>query len=103
MRPLALVCFGDELRAEAGGVLDRSTAQGVAFKILSGDNPDTVQATVCHLDLPLAHEPVVSGDELAQSANPDELIRSRSVFGRVSPEQKLAIVESLKRQGCAWP
>ncbi len=99
MRPLALVCFGDELRVEAGGVLESLYAQGVAFKILSGDNPDTVQATVCHLDLPLAHDPVVSGEELARSANPDELIRSRSVFGRVSPEQKLAIVESLKRQG----
>ena len=99
MRSLALVCLGDELRAEAGGVLESLSAQGVAFKIISGDNPDTVQATVRHLDLPLAHEPVVSGDELAKSANPDELIRGRSVFGRVSPEQKVAIVESLKRQG----
>ena len=99
LRPLALVCLSDELRPEAGQVLEALYAQGITFKIISGDNPETVQATVKHLNLPLAHDPVVTGAELAQAANADELIRTRSVFGRVSPEQKVAIVESLKKQG----
>ncbi|HKB41626.1 MAG TPA: HAD-IC family P-type ATPase, partial [Gemmataceae bacterium] len=70
----------------------------IRFKIISGDNPDTVRATVAHLKLPLADEPVVSGDQLA-SPQKDELIASRSVFGRVSPRQKVEIVEGLQKQG----
>lgn len=99
VRPLALVCLGDELRPDAGKVLEALYAQGIQFKILSGDNPVTVQATVGKLNLPLADDPVVSGDDLAHSRQRDELIRTRRVFGRVSPEQKAAIIESLKRQG----
>src|SRR5262249_27316101 len=98
LRPLALVALSDELRPEAGAVLELLAAQGIRFKIISGDNPDTVRATVAHLKLPLANEPVVSGDQLA-SPQKDELIASRTVFGRVSPRQKVEIVEGLQKQG----
>src|SRR6202030_1556813 len=81
LRPLALVALGDELRPEAGRVLEALAAQGIAFKILSGDNPDTVRATVRHLNLPLAKDPVASGDELSGAADPSDLICQRSVFG----------------------
>src|SRR5204863_3897098 len=56
------------------------------------------RATIAHLNLPLAREPVVSGDQLA-GPHKDELIATRSVFGRVSPRQKVEIVESLQKQG----
>src|SRR5262249_351127 len=55
LRPLGLVALSDELRSEAGQVLEALAAQGIAFKVLSGDNPDTVHATVGHLRLPLAN------------------------------------------------
>ncbi len=99
LRPLALVALSDELRPEAGQVLEALAAQGIDFKVLSGDNPETVRATVSHLHLPLARQPVVSGAELAQAADKAELIARRSVFGRVSPEQKVEIVDTLRRQG----
>jgi cation-transporting ATPase E len=99
LRPLALVALSDELRPDAGQVLEALAAQGIAFKILSGDNPETVRATVAHLHLPLAHEPVVSGDELQTAADRAELIRGRSVFGRVAPQQKVQIVQTLREQG----
>src|SRR5262249_28842639 len=63
--PVALVALSDELRPEAGGVLEAFAAQGIRFKIISGDNADTVRATVGGLKLPLASEPVVAGDQLA--------------------------------------
>src|SRR5262249_27262132 len=44
--------------------------------------------------------PVVSGDELAKADNADHLIRSRGVFGRVAPRQKMQIVATLQGQGC---
>jgi cation-transporting ATPase E len=99
LRPLALVALSDELRPEAGQVLEALFSQGIAFKILSGDNPDTVRATVGNLKLPLAREPVVSGDQLEKAADRDDLIRTRSVFGRVAPRQKVEIVQVLRSGG----
>lgn len=99
LRAVCLVCLGDELRPEAGEVLEKLSAQGIDFKVISGDNPETVQGAVRHLKLPWAHQPVMSGDELRDAANRDQLILERSVFGRVAPEQKVEIVESLKRRG----
>ncbi len=99
VRPLALVALSDELRPEATSVLAALAAQGISFKVVSGDNPETVRATISGLNLPLAHEPVVTGSELAAAANPGELIATRSVFGRVSPEQKVEIVKALQVRG----
>ena len=61
VRPLALVALSDELRPEAPAVLAALAAQGIAFKVISGDNPETVRRTVGGLDLPLAREPIVWG------------------------------------------
>ncbi len=99
LRPLCLACLGDELRPEAGEVLEKLSAQGIGFKVISGDNPETVQGTVRHLKLPWAQDPVVAGDELRQADNRERLILERSVFGRVAPEQKVEIVETLQRHG----
>jgi cation-transporting P-type ATPase E len=99
LRPVCLACLGDELRPESGAVLEQLSAQGIAFKVLSGDNPETVQGTVRHLNLPWAHDPVVAGDQLRQVENREQLILERSVFGRVAPEQKVDIVATLQRHG----
>jgi cation-transporting ATPase E len=99
LEPVLLIALSDELRPDAGQVLEALAAQGIAFKVISGDNPETVRATVGHLNLPLAREPVVTGDELKMAADPAELIDSRSVFGRVEPLQKVDIVENLQKKG----
>src|SRR5262249_37717604 len=52
LRPVCLVCMGDELRPEAATVIEKLSAQGIGFKVLSGDNPQTVQGTIRKLDLP---------------------------------------------------
>ena len=50
LRPLALISLGDELRPEAARVLENFAAAGIALKVLSGDNPETVRATVCQIE-----------------------------------------------------
>jgi cation-transporting ATPase E len=107
LRPLALVALGDELRPEAAGVLRELAGQGIDFKIISGDNPQTVRATVGPLvDEPeapalraLAAAPVVTGAQLEGAADAGELIESHCVFGRVSPWQKVQIIAVLKSRG----
>jgi len=107
LRPLALVGLGDELRPEARRVLEELAGQGIGFKVLSGDHADTVRATIVPLTAganaaavkALVETPVVSGDELQAAAQPDELIRTHCVFGRVTPAQKVQIITTLKKQG----
>lgn len=103
--PLALVGLGDEVRHEAGPVLQQLAGQGIAVKIISGDNPETVRATVAGLAAsspsltPLVSAPVVSGADLENASDTAELIRDRTVFGRISPWQKVAIIKALRSQG----
>ncbi len=107
LRPLALLALSDELRPEARQVLEDLSSQGISFKILSGDHTDTVRATVAPLTInssaaavtALADTAVVSGGELETASDPDELIRTRCVFGRVAPAQKVQIVTALKKHG----
>ena len=99
LRWVALVGLGDELRPEAAAVLRALSAQGIAFKVLSGDNPETVRGTVAHLDLPMSHEPVVTGDDFAGAADRAAFVEAHGVFGRVDPRQKVEIVEVLQKGG----
>jgi cation-transporting ATPase E len=98
LQPLALIALSDELRPEAKHVLHQLAAQGVRVKIISGDHPETVAATVSTLQLPLRADRVVFGTELARPERSD-LVGSHDVFGRVTPQQKIEIVGLLQGQG----
>lgn len=99
LKPLALVALEDELRPEAGEVLKALSAQGIAFKVISGDNPETVRATVAPLNLSISKEEIVTGKQLAEASDKAKLILDHSVFGRVEPLQKVEIVEALQKNG----
>jgi len=99
LRCLAFIALTDELRPDAAAVLQALSAQGIAFKVISGDNPETVRGTVAHLDLPMAQEPVVTGSELAKTDDRTAFVETHSVFGRVEPQQKVLIVEALQKGG----
>ena len=49
LRPVACVGFADELRPEAAATLEALARQGIEFKVVSGDNPETVRGTVASL------------------------------------------------------
>jgi cation-transporting ATPase E len=104
LRPLVLVALGDEVRPGAGKVLEELAGQCITFKVLSGDNAETVRATVAPLadDSPSLRAlagPVVTGAELEAAADAGALIETGCVFGRVSPWQKVEIVAALKGRG----
>jgi cation-transporting ATPase E len=104
LRPLALAALSDEVRPEAGSVLRELAGQAIEFKILSGDNPETVRATVTPLGSApelraLADGPVVTGAELEAAVDPVELVARRCIFGRVTPWQKVQVVAALKDAG----
>ncbi|MCZ2860142.1 HAD-IC family P-type ATPase [Blastococcus sp. VKM Ac-2987] len=99
LEPLAVVALADELRPEVRETLARFTADGVAVKVISGDDPRTVAALARQAGL-AGGEPA-TGAALATlpDAELDALVARTSVFGRVAPEQKERLVASLRRQG----
>ncbi|WP_433381975.1 HAD-IC family P-type ATPase [Actinoplanes sp. CA-142083] len=98
LEPFGLVALADELRPEVGETIRRLRADGVALKVLSGDDPRTVAAIAARAGLD-AGEPVagVALDELDDPAL-DRVVERTTVFGRVAPEHKERIVRSLRRQ-----
>jgi cation-transporting ATPase E len=96
LAPVGLIVLGERLRPNAADTLRYFAEQGVAVKVISGDNPRTVGAIASRLGLPGAGDPV-DGRDL-----PDELadaVEGHSVFGRVSPQQKRAMVAALQAKG----
>ena len=101
---LGLVGMIDPLRAEAREAVAECRAAGVQVAMVTGDHPATALAIA--RDLGIASEPddVVVGRDLPHvesGAEPAFLERTRGVhvFARVTPLQKLHIVEALRAQG----
>lgn len=97
--PVAVVALADELRPEVAATIARFQADGVAIKVLSGDDPRTVAALATQAGLDPG-EPVTGGalDGLDDDVL-DRLVARSTVFGRVAPEHKERLVASLRRQG----
>lgn len=99
LRPAALVVLAERVREDAAETLRFFAAQGVSLKVISGDNPRTVAAVATVVGIPGAAEPV---DARGLSDDVDELadvLQHRSVFGRVTPQQKRSMVKALQRRG----
>ena len=98
LRAVALVVLGDELRPGVSETLAELAAEGVAVKVISGDDPVTVAALARRAGL---DGPAIAGPELAalEPDRFDEAVDVHTVFGRVAPEQKEQIVDALRRRG----
>jgi cation-transporting ATPase E len=99
MSPLGLVSLSDELRPEARAALQNFGAAGVHPKIISGDNPETVAALARQAGLQNAQ--LVSGVELEKmdEAQFRDAAIHAAVFGRISPQQKQKLVQTLRAEG----
>jgi len=93
------VAFSDPLRADAAETLAALQRDGVAIKILTGDN-DAVSRHVC-ARAGLGERRVVTGDEVGRldDAALGHVAEEASIFARVSPAQKNRIIAALKRRG----
>lgn len=98
LTPLALIAVTDRIRGEAPETLRFFGEQGVDIKIISGDNPLTVSAIAKKAGVKNA-ERWIDASQLADRAALSAALRDHAVFGRVTPDQKLAIVKALKAAG----
>ncbi|TQM45074.1 HAD-IC family P-type ATPase [Pseudonocardia cypriaca] len=99
LEAVGIVALADELRPEVAESIRRFAGEGVALKVLSGDDPRTVAALASQAGL-RAGVPVAGAElDAPDDAALDRLVARTTVFGRVAPEQKERIVASLRRQG----
>ncbi len=99
--PVALVMLEDVVRADAPETLAFFAAQGVTLKVISGDNNVTVGAVARRAGL------AAWADNVNATTLPDDdtseafadAIEGSSVFGRVTPHQKRAMVRALQARG----
>ena len=91
--------FADNPKVAARDSLKQLAALGIEVKVATGDNP-IVAEKVC-ADLGLASKGTVTGAELESmdDAEIDAAARDRTIFARVSPEQKARLISSLRRAG----
>jgi cation-transporting ATPase E len=102
LTPAALVVLAERVRADAAQTLRFFTEQGVALKVISGDNPRTVGAVAAAVGVPGVRGADDAVDARGLPEDIDGLVdvlETHSVFGRVTPHQKRAVVAALQRRG----
>ena len=95
---VALVLFAEQVRPDAAETLAYFRAQGVQLKVISGDNPRTVGAVARRVGLD-AGEPFDARELPDDQDALAEVLETHSVFGRVTPQQKRAMVGALQSRG----
>ncbi|MCQ3808155.1 MAG: HAD-IC family P-type ATPase [Acidimicrobiaceae bacterium] len=96
---VALVHLEDTVRSDAPEILAFFRDQGVALKVISGDNPATVAAVARRAGIGGA-DSFVDGRSLpSEPADLADALEANTVFGRVTPYQKRAMVHALQQRG----
>ena len=101
---MGLVGFIDPIRKEVINSIKNCTAAGINVLMITGDHPLTAYKIARDLKLVKDYSEVTTSKEVEEYLNKsekefDDFVKSKKVFSRVTPIEKLKIVESLKRQG----
>ena len=101
---MGMVAFIDPTRKEAVESIKECRSAGIKVLMITGDHPLTAYSIAQDLDLTHTFDEVTNGEEVDKYLKMgekefDEFVKGKIVFTRVTPLQKLEIVESLKRQG----
>jgi len=101
---MGMVGFIDPIREEAVSSINDCRTAGIKVLMITGDHPLTAFSIARDLKLTNDYGEVATGEDVDREFNNgednfDSFIRCKIVFARVTPLQKLKIIESLKRQG----
>ncbi len=100
VRPVALVLLEDIMRADAPATLKYFADQGVTVKVISGDNNVTVGAVARRAGID-AWDSNINATTLPHEDSQEfsDAIENGTIFGRVTPHQKRAMVRALQARG----
>ena len=102
-RSLTMVCvvsIADEIRADCRETMEVFMENDIDIKVISGDDPDTVNALFDIADIP-GERKIISGDRLDELEGQDktDAILDSNIFGRMRPDHKEFIIDTLKLNG----
>lgn len=100
LRPVAVISIRDEVRPDCRDTIQVFLDNGMDLKVISGDDPVTVDALFSIADIP-GERKIISGPEL-DAMDPETFERTvleTNIFGRMKPENKQEVIEALKKNG----
>ncbi|WP_195268024.1 HAD-IC family P-type ATPase [Eubacterium sp. 1001713B170207_170306_E7] len=98
LRPLGFIFLSDKLRHDVQETLAYFREQGVAIKVISGDNAEAVSEIARRAGVNGAGA-YIDASSLDEDADMVAAAENHSVFGRVTPEQKRRLIRGLKESG----
>ncbi|MDD1674367.1 MAG: HAD-IC family P-type ATPase [Methanomicrobiales archaeon] len=101
---LGLVGFIDPVRPEVPDAIRTCQDAGIRVVMVTGDHPGTALAITREIGIARTSDEVMTGAELEALGSPDlpeflERIAAVKVFARVTPLEKLRIVDALVKKG----
>lgn len=101
---LGLIAFIDPIRESSKDAINECHKAGIKVLMITGDHPLTAFTIAKELNLATKLEEITTGVEIEEAYNKgddyfDNFIKNKKVFTRVTPTDKLHIVNSLKRMG----
>jgi len=101
---LGMVAFIDPVRTEVSSSIEECKRAGIKVLMITGDHPLTAFKIAKDLNLVSDKKEVITGSEIEEAYKKgqnyfDKIVQSKKVFSRVTPTDKLHIVEALKRSG----
>ena len=97
---VGLLVLNDPPKEDAASAITRLKSLGIKLKVLSGDDP-FVTADICHKVGIDVRGRVLTGIDIENKQEDElrKLVEDYDVFGRVTPDQKYAIISALKKNG----
>jgi cation-transporting ATPase I len=101
---LSLVGFlglSDTPRAQAAGLIADLREHELDVRLITGDHPITAAAIAQELGLPVSTDQIISGADWDALSRKDQerAVAERVIFARMTPENKVQIVQTLERSG----
>ena len=93
------LCFADEPKAAAAQSLHALAELGIEVKVATGDNPRVAEKVCAELGLP--SKGTITGAQLETLTRDGyaQAVQSHTIFARISPEQKAALIGAARRTG----
>ena len=93
--------LSDTPRAEAPALLAALVEREIGVRLITGDHPITATAIAREMGLPVTADQVISGAEWDALSRKDQerVVTERVIFARMSPENKVQVVQTLERIG----
>lgn len=98
---VGILAFSDPVRLGVKEAIEQATVAGIKTIVITGDYPHTSEFVLQELGIAMSKEEIMTGNEL-EKLTVEQLthkVKSVRLFARTTPDQKLMIVEVMKRNG----